>query len=60
MLTRRRFLEQSLKGSSLIALNSMVPGFLASAARAASPGKDTILVVLEMTGGNDGLNTVVP
>src|SRR4029077_4259203 len=26
----------------------------------AAPGKDNILVVLELTGGNDGLNTVIP
>src|SRR5712691_5250179 len=60
MQTRRRFLEQALKGSSLVALGPSVPGFLAAAAQAAAPGKDTILVVLEMTGGNDGLNTVIP
>jgi uncharacterized protein (DUF1501 family) len=60
MQTRRRFLERALKGSSLVALGTSVPGFLAEAARAAAPGKDTILVVVEMTGGNDGLNTVVP
>src|SRR5262249_33054294 len=29
-------------------------------AHAAAPGKDNILVVLELTGGNDGLNTVIP
>jgi uncharacterized protein (DUF1501 family) len=60
MLNRRQFLERSLRGSSLIALGTVVPNFLATAARAAQPGKDTILVVLEMTGGNDGLNTVIP
>src|SRR4051812_4169698 len=60
MMTRRRFLERSLRGSSLIAAGPLVPGFLAATARAAEPGKETILVVLEMTGGNDGLNTVVP
>ena len=38
----------------------MVPQFVADTARAAAPGKDNILVVLEMTGGNDGLNTVIP
>ena len=37
-----------------------MPGFIERTARAAEPGKDTILVVLEMTGGNDGLNTVIP
>ncbi|WP_406698646.1 DUF1501 domain-containing protein [Singulisphaera sp. Ch08] len=60
MLTRRRFLERTLQGSSLVALGPTVPGFLASAAQAAEPGKDNILVVVEMTGGNDGLNTVIP
>src|SRR5258708_30364197 len=60
MLTRRRFLERGLMGSPLVALGPTVPGFLASSARAAEPGKDHVLVVVEMTGGNDGLNTVVP
>ena len=47
-------------GSSLVALNAMVPQFVSRTAQAAAPGKDNILVVLEMTGGNDGLNTVIP
>jgi uncharacterized protein (DUF1501 family) len=56
MLSRREF----LKRSSLIATTPFVPGFIERTARAAEPGKDSILVVLEMTGGNDGLNTVIP
>jgi uncharacterized protein (DUF1501 family) len=60
MLTRRQFLSHTLKGSSLVALSSMVPQFVSRTAQAAVPGKDNILVVLEMTGGNDGLNTVIP
>lgn len=60
MLTRRHFLERSLKGSSLVALGPTVPNFLVTSARAAATGQDNILVVVEMTGGNDGLNTVVP
>jgi uncharacterized protein (DUF1501 family) len=44
----------------LVALGATVPGFLARTARAADAGKDRILVVLEMNGGNDGLNTLVP
>src|SRR5215213_1785127 len=56
MLSRRDF----LKRSSLIATSAAVPGFIERTAHAAEPGKDSILVVLEMTGGNDGLNTVVP
>jgi uncharacterized protein (DUF1501 family) len=60
MLTRRQLLTRTLQGSSLVALGSVIPQFVARTALAASPGKDTILVVLEMTGGNDGLNTVIP
>ena len=60
MIGRRQFLTHTLKASSLVALNAMVPGFVARTARAAAPGKDNILVVLELTGGNDGLNTVIP
>jgi uncharacterized protein (DUF1501 family) len=65
MLNRRQFLQTSLVGSSLVALEGFGPGFLARTALAApaadAPGaKDTILVVVQLTGGNDGLNTVVP
>src|SRR5205823_4262574 len=57
---RRQFLTHALKSSSLVALSAAVPQFIARTARAAAPGKDNILVVLEMSGGNDGLNTVIP
>jgi uncharacterized protein (DUF1501 family) len=60
MLNRRQFLTRTLQGSSLLALGSVVPQFLVNTARAAEAGKEKILVVLEMTGGNDGLNTVIP
>lgn len=60
MFNRRQFLQRSLAGASLLAVGNVVPGFLANTARAAAPGKDTVLVVIEMTGGNDGLGTVIP
>ena len=60
MFNRRQFLTRTLQGSSLVALGAVVPQFVARTAQAAAPGKDTILVVVEMTGGNDGLNTVIP
>jgi uncharacterized protein (DUF1501 family) len=60
MHTRRQFLVESLNRSSLVALSAMVPQFVSRTAQAAAPGKENILVVLEMTGGNDGLNTVIP
>jgi uncharacterized protein (DUF1501 family) len=60
MFNRRQFLTHTLKSSSLVALSAMVPEFVSRTAQAAAPGKDNILVVLEMSGGNDGLNTVIP
>lgn len=56
MLNRRSFLKQS----SLLATVPFVPAFVERTARAAETGKDNILVIIEMTGGNDGLNTVIP
>ena len=67
--TRREFLRSTVLGS---ALSWTVPAFLANTLTALQTeaadsttqmitGKDsTILVVLQMAGGNDGLNTVVP
>jgi uncharacterized protein (DUF1501 family) len=55
-MDRRTF----LKTSSLIAAGGIVPEFLARAAEKAKPGGDRVLVVVEMTGGNDGLNMVIP
>src|SRR2546423_15296455 len=60
MLTRRQFLTRTLRGSSLVALGCAVPQFVARTAQAAAPGKDNVLVVLELTGGNAGINTVIP
>lgn len=57
MMTRRDFLQ----ALPLISLAPTVPGFLARSARAALPEKDgRVLVVIQLDGGNDGINTVVP
>src|SRR5436305_2432955 len=63
--TRRDFLKSSLATGSLVSWGLTVPTFLSRTAAAAptagKPGaKDTILVVVQLTGGNDGLNTVIP
>jgi uncharacterized protein (DUF1501 family) len=61
MRSRRAFLNSALRGSSLIALAPTVPGFLVPAARAAGPDREgRVLVVIQLDGGNDGINMVVP
>src|SRR5262245_27885706 len=57
MLTRRDF----LRTSTLLALAPTVPGFLAQTARASRIERDSrVVVVVQLDGGNDGINTVVP
>jgi uncharacterized protein (DUF1501 family) len=61
MFSRRAFLRASLGKSTLAALAPAVPTFLARAARATTPAGDgRLLVVVQLSGGNDGINTVVP
>jgi len=64
LLSRRKM----LKSGGMIAVGLVAPRWLGAVAqadvlRAASgrnPATDTILVVCQFTGGNDGLNTVIP
>jgi uncharacterized protein (DUF1501 family) len=62
--TRREMLRLGLGSSALLACGPTVPLFLARSASAMAddrPGaKGRILVVVQLDGGNDGLNTVVP
>src|SRR6201998_1565728 len=63
--SRRDFLKTSIATGSLVSWGMTVPAFLSRTAAAApdasKPGaKETILVVVQLTGGNDGLNTVIP
>ena len=61
---RRSFLKSSLAASTLVSLGAAtVPTFLSRSARAAGASaskQDRVLVVVQLLGGNDGLNTVVP
>jgi uncharacterized protein (DUF1501 family) len=59
MPSRRVF----LRNCTLVSMGTAtIPGFLGRSARAAEATKpnDRILVVVQLIGGNDGLNTVVP
>ena len=61
MFHRRQF----LKNSALISLAPTLPTFLTRATLAAnqennSKGNGRILVIIQLDGGNDGINTVVP
>jgi uncharacterized protein (DUF1501 family) len=59
--SRRAFLKRSVSSAALVALAPTVPQFLLNASTlAAENGGETILVVIQLSGGNDGLNTVVP
>jgi len=64
LLARRRVLKGALGGVCAHTAGALgLPLFFGSAAQAlaAAPGKDKrILVVMELSGGNDGLNTLIP
>jgi uncharacterized protein (DUF1501 family) len=61
--TRRDFLKTTLGASTLLSLSPAVPAFLSRSAFAGAPQRnagETVLIVVQMAGGNDGLNTVIP
>src|ERR1043165_2484727 len=62
MLTRRKFLGHGAAGLSAVSLSSWMPSLLARAAEASAKADrhDRALVVIELSGGNDGLNTLIP
>jgi uncharacterized protein (DUF1501 family) len=60
--TRREFLAQSGGGLGLIAFAGFAPSFLVQSIKAETPKAEkdrSILVLIQLAGGNDGLNTVV-
>src|SRR5688572_8428937 len=61
--TRREFFGISSKGIGLLAFSQFAPEFLVQSTLAASPAPEKdkrILVLVQLAGGNDGLNTLVP
>ncbi len=61
--TRRNFLKGALGSSALLSLSPAAPNFLVRSMMAAAHRhneRNTVLVVVQLSGGNDGLNTVVP
>ena len=61
--TRRDFLGLSSKGIGLLAFSQFAPQFLVQSALAATPAPEkdrSVLVLVQLAGGNDGLNTLVP
>lgn len=62
-LTRREFLKITGSGLGLLSFSTFAPAFITRSALAQVPKAErdrTILVLLQLAGGNDGLNTVVP
>ncbi len=58
MIIKRR---DFIKMSSLATASLMLPNFLKAMALPEALGKDNkVLVVLQLNGGNDGLNTIIP
>lgn len=61
--TRREFLRRSSAGIGLLAFSRFAPSFLVQSTLAATPAPEkdrSVLVLVQLAGGNDGLNTLIP
>lgn len=61
-VSRRDFLKTSLSGLAYFSTVSTVPAWIAKSAHAMQKdiAGDKILVIVQLGGGNDGLNTIIP
>jgi len=60
LTTRRSFLQSALGSSAVISFGAAAPAVFQQALAADTSNNDNVLVVVQLSGGNDGLNTVVP
>ncbi len=58
--SRRRFLQTTTAGSLVLGIDRVAPRCLLQAAESLESNQENILVVVQLSGGNDGLNTIVP
>jgi len=60
--TRRDFLKRTIGSSAFFSLSATAPSFFArsTVAAAARSRGENVLVIVELAGGNDGINTVIP
>ncbi len=60
-ITRRDFLRTSLASMTCFSTAATIPGWITKSAHALGGlPNDRILVIVQMSGGNDGINTVIP
>lgn len=57
---RRRFLRTCVGSALSVGVDACVPSGFLRAATHLSMASDNVLVIVQLSGGNDGLNTVVP